>query len=148
MPFYEGKILLSQRMGYIELAGKYGVPGGHVDIGKKEGIEACTVRETYEETRIKIDIAKLTPQNMIRYGLKHNVDYFELASASQVYFQFIYLLSDDEVAQLKETEESANHSLCTLQEVEEMYNQNMLTGDWLYESIRHAFAHYETLTKA
>jgi len=47
----DGKILVVKRR-IPPFFGKYGFPGGHLKYGEK--VEDCVVRETYEETGVKV----------------------------------------------------------------------------------------------
>ncbi|KAF9243278.1 hypothetical protein DTO027I6_7615 [Penicillium roqueforti] len=70
-----GKFLIGKRKGSLG-AGTWGLPGGHLDFG--ESFETCAVRETLEETGLKIqDVRFLTATNSIlKAENKHYITIF------------------------------------------------------------------------
>jgi 8-oxo-dGTP diphosphatase len=73
MVWRDGKILLGERRG-AHGETTWGWCGGHLEAG--ESLEACAVRETFEETGLVIEAADLAPlcvHNVLAYG-RHYVD--------------------------------------------------------------------------
>ncbi|KAI3297400.1 hypothetical protein DTO002I6_3152 [Penicillium roqueforti] len=70
-----GKFLIGKRKGSLG-AGTWGLPGGHLDFG--ESFETCAIRETLEETGLKIqDVRFLTATNSIlKAENKHYITIF------------------------------------------------------------------------
>lgn len=76
-PQHAGKFLLGHRTGSLG-AGKWALPGGHLEFG--EGFEQCAARETEEETGLKVDVGEVrffTATNSVMMGdNKHYVTVF------------------------------------------------------------------------
>ncbi|KAI0096675.1 NUDIX hydrolase domain-like protein [Nemania sp. FL0031] len=71
----EGKLLVQERAG-SHGAGTMAFPGGHVDFG--EEIETCAVRETLEETGLKVKDAKMivATNDVFWEVMKHYATFF------------------------------------------------------------------------
>lgn len=67
----DNKVLLAMRKG-SHGAGEYAFPGGHLEFG--EAFAECAIRETMEESGIKINnIQFLYLANIMKYGGKHYI---------------------------------------------------------------------------
>jgi 8-oxo-dGTP diphosphatase len=78
----EDKVLLGKRRG-SHGAGTWALPGGHLEFG--ESVEACALRETKEETGLKVRILRQGPYTndvMLAEG-KHYVTVFVVASSTE-----------------------------------------------------------------
>ena len=78
----EGKVLLGKRRG-SHGAGTWALPGGHLEFG--ESVEACALRETEEETGLKVQFLRWGPYSndvMLAEG-KHYVTVFVVANSAE-----------------------------------------------------------------
>ena len=76
------KVLLGKRRG-SHGAGTWALPGGHLEFG--ESVEACALRETEEETGLKVRILRQGPytNDMMLAEDKHYVTVFVVASYAE-----------------------------------------------------------------
>lgn len=135
--FHDGKMLLGKRKG-VEQAGKLWFAGGHLD-GSDKSIEEGAAREVFEESSIKIDPKKLTLENLIYLDMEPKKQYFEMADAAHVALDYVYILSDHEASQLKDSSEMVNWTFYTEEEVHKLIQAGDIAEAGIRPTISKAF---------
>jgi 8-oxo-dGTP pyrophosphatase MutT (NUDIX family) len=114
----DGKVLMGKRRGNIEYPGLRDNPGGHLNLETNERIVEAGVREVYEETRIHIDPQKITQDTLVAIQLKTNVEYIELKDGCNLTLTYAYVVSDEELETLEETDESHDFQWFSREEIQ------------------------------
>ena len=131
------KMMLAKRKG-VEQAGLLWYAGGHLDEGDKSIAEGA-LREVIEECSIKIDHTKLNETTMMSMRLKEKQQYFEQADVNHLAFDYVYLLSDTEVSQLKDSKEMVGWTFYTENEVIKLTEEGHLASPEALPIIKKAF---------
>ncbi len=131
------KMMLATRRG-VEQAGLLWYAGGHLDSGDKSVAEGAA-REVFEECSIKIDHTRLTEETTINIKLKQKQQYFEQADVDHLAFDYVYILSDGEASQLKDSTEMVGWTFYTEDEVVKLAEEGRLASYEALPVIKKAF---------
>jgi 8-oxo-dGTP pyrophosphatase MutT (NUDIX family) len=136
--FHKGKVLVGKRRNMLDANGKYCGIGGFIEMERRETFESGLVREVWEETRIRLDQSKLTPANLLSINMWYG-DIYELRDMAQVGLTYIYHLTDDEAAQLEETDELHAFIWADAAALDDLFDKNMMAFAGEYRKMRRAF---------
>ena len=121
------RVLIQQRAGKIENVGQWGTFGGYVNTQQHEPIVQGMVREVYEECGLRLDPSNFpasAPYTPVVYGSEK----IAMAQHNGVAF-FWYAYTDDNIIErMQVTEEVSAYRWVTLQELENMWDDGLISG--------------------
>lgn len=129
---YQGKLLIAERSGNIEHAGKWHIPGGHIDMERNESILDTLKRETFEEHGFHIDISKINVNKPYITTLNHNNSYIMQTDTSILGLQYVYELSKQEMENVKTSAEAKTFKFANVAEMKKMNELGILIHDFSY----------------
>tara|TARA_R110000868_G_scaffold218576_2_gene469156 strand:- start:82892 stop:83443 length:552 start_codon:yes stop_codon:yes gene_type:complete len=129
---YDNKLLIAKRSNNVEFAGKWQVPGGHVDMETHETLLEALKRETYEEHNLDIDTAKIDVNNPLVVRFSTQQQYIEQQDTALLGLQYIYMLSKEEMESIQISKEALLFKFADIAELERMKAAGELIHDFSY----------------
>jgi 8-oxo-dGTP pyrophosphatase MutT (NUDIX family) len=139
MLFHKGKLLLGRRRNVLEGTGKFSTIGGFVNLHDKEDFAQGLVREVWEETGLRLKSESFTLDNLVNFYIRHNGRLAEQPDSCHVGATYVYHLTDDEAAQIRESDEMHDFVYVDRAELEALIARGELAFPGAAVTMRRAF---------
>lgn len=130
---HDGRLLMARRGEGVEHAGKLDVPGGHVDLERREGILEALCREVREEVGLLVRPEDFPPERLLFVGLVHDQDYIQLKGAARVGLRYWLPLDAARAAALRGSEEAQAPRFYSFAEIAAARDEGRLVPGSLFE---------------
>jgi 8-oxo-dGTP pyrophosphatase MutT (NUDIX family) len=139
--FHDGKVLLHQRRGKIEQAGKWGVNGGYLDLSLQESFQAGIARELFEETGLQVLPSSFGEPLWVT--VLYGQEKLEMADHAGVGCWYAVQAPHDILPLVQNTEEAHNYRWATEADVMRMMAAGAFNTEETCEILHRSFAAYK-----